>query len=102
MSAAESVVATKIASTVEKVAMEDGREVEFAGKRKVLKDAIIDNVHGTVAVRFDLRNGVTRTYPLRPDMILQFAGHGAEQKYGDELAGEEGDLDDFVLVLDRL
>ena len=87
---------------VEVVTMEDGRKVEFAGNRKVLKDSLIDQDAGTVTLRFDFRNGVTRLYPLNPSLMLKFAAHGGEQKYGDELAGLEGDLDDFVLTTDAL
>ena len=80
------------------VKLEDGRDVEFIGKRKVLKETLIDDSkiqvdgdtvifqHGAVAVRMDFRNGSTRTFVLPPALIAQFAGHGAEQKYGDELA----------------
>ena len=82
--------------------MSDGRKVDFVGKRRVLKEGIIDRGAGTVALRMDYRNGATRLYPVRPEMILDFAAHGVKQKYGDELAGEEGDLEDQVLVTDRL
>ena len=93
---------TRSKAEVASVKMSDGRVVDFVGKRKVLKETIIDRSAETVAVRMDFRNGTTRTYPIRQDMILDFAGHGAEQKYGDELAGEEGDIEDYVLVTDRL
>jgi hypothetical protein len=83
---------------VTEVKMTDGRVVSFSGNRKVLKETILDEgkikvvngrleiADGAVAIRMDFRNGETRKYPLRLDLIPRFAGHGAEQKYGDELA----------------
>ena len=83
---------------VEIVEMEDGRKVEFVGKRRVLKETLLDSTlieveddicqirTGAVQVRFDLKDGVTRTFSVPAQLIAQFAGHGAEQKYGDELA----------------
>ena len=77
---------------------EDGREVIFAGKRKVNKETLIDESKiamegdivqlsaGAVSIRMDFRNGKTRTFPLPLALLAQFAGHGGEQKYGDELA----------------
>lgn len=89
----------------EKVTMEDGRIVEFAGKRKLLKDVLIPGVtegyEGTPAVRFDFRNGKTRTYVLHQNLVWQFAAHGASQKIGDETAGED-DIDDMVLAVDEI
>lgn len=107
----------KAKAEVEKVRMEDGREVEFVGKRKMLKDILIggtpideadaDTVNAAsvddIAVRLDFRNGTSRTYPLNPALGIRFAGHGALQKYGDELAGEDSaDLDDWAATTDRL
>lgn len=88
---------TKAAAEV--VAMSDGREVEFAGKRKMLKESIIDG--DTIKIRLDFRNGETRLITLPADLIPKFAAHGAEQKYGDETAGET-DVDDMVLAIDDL
>lgn len=89
----------------EKVTMEDGRVVEFAGKRKLLKEVLIQGVtegyEGPAAVRFDFRNGKTRTYQLHEKLIWQFAAHGASQKIGDETAGED-DIDDMVLAVDDI
>lgn len=95
--------AKKPVRETETVTMEDGRKVEFVGpKRRVLKESIIDAENGTVAIRMDFRNGATRLYPINPDLLLRFAAHGAEQKYGDELAGQDGDLDDWVATTDAL
>lgn len=93
-------VATKKAPRdVEAVKMQDGRSVEFVGKRKLLKETIIEG--SDVAVRLDFRNGETRTFTIPDGLLLQFAGHGAEQKLGDETAGTE-DVDDMVLDVDAL
>lgn len=102
---------------VENVQMEDGRTVAFAGKRKVLKETLIDESKivadgdtvtlqaGAVSIRMDFRNGATRTYPLSVAQLAKFAGHGAEQKFGDELAAPADkplSFDDMVLATDEL
>lgn len=99
------------------VEMEDGRKVQFAGKRKVNKDILLDEgkiaiegdvvqfERGAVAVRMDFRNGSTRTLVLPPSLLAQFAGHGASQKYGDELAATAANPmteDDMVLAIEAL
>jgi hypothetical protein len=95
----------KSKTEAEKVTMEDGRVVEFAGKRKLLKETLIpgvtENYTGSPAVRFDFRNGKTRTYNLHEKLVWQFAAHGASQKIGDETAGED-DIDDMVLAVDEI
>jgi hypothetical protein len=87
-------------TVIEKVTMQDGRVVDFAGKRKLVKEGVSQE-DGTLAVRLDFRNGETRLYVLQPSLINQFALHGALQKYGDETAGET-DIDDMVLGTDKL
>lgn len=99
MSEAETEVTEKKKTEVTQVQLTDGRTVEFAGKRKMLKNTLIDG--NQVVLRVDFRNGETRTYNIPQDMNLQFAGHGAEQKYGDEAAGLE-DIDDIILAMDEL
>lgn len=109
-------------SNEETVLMEDGRKVVFVGKRQVLKDSLIngelfdsssepvDPTSNTLSVRLDFRNGSTRTYPINPVLLTNFALHGALQKYGDELAGgvklddgtQSSDLDDWAATTDRL
>lgn len=85
---------------VEKVKMSDGREVEFAGKRKLQKEVVL--VEGQPpAVRFDFRNGETRLFTIPEALLQQFAAHGASQKIGDETAGED-DVDDMTLAVDAL
>lgn len=83
----------------ETVVMNDGREVSFAGKRKMIKEVIIEN--GSVSVRFDLRNGKTKQFTVPEGMLLQFAGHGASQKIGDETAGVQ-DIEDIEVAVDTI
>lgn len=89
----------KPATEITTVTMDDGRIVEFAGKRKILKDTIIAD--GKVQVRMDFRNGETRLFTIPDSLLLQFAGHGAEQKLGDETAGLDN-VEDAVLAVDEL
>lgn len=102
---------------VQMVQMEDGRTVGFAGKRKVLKETLLDESKvlvdgdtvtlqaGAVSIRMDFRNGASRTFVLPLGLLAQFAGHGAEQKYGDELAAPADkplSEDDMVLAVEAL
>jgi hypothetical protein len=84
------------------VKMADGREVGFAGKRKMLKTPI-DGADGAVGVRFDFLNGETRTVMIAPSDKLfgKFAQHGLSQKVGDETAGDEK-VEDCVLHVDAI
>lgn len=84
---------------VETVTMTDGRVVDFAGKRKVLKTSIMDGPE--VQVQLDFRNGQTRLFTIPGILLDRFAAHGAEQKLGDEMAGLD-DIDDCVLATDEL
>lgn len=88
---------------VEKVKMEDGREVEFVGKRRMLKDSIFEDSTGHPTIRLDFRNGRTVSFRIPETLLLKFAAHGAEQKLGDEVAGyKEDELDDQVLAVEEL
>lgn len=87
-------------AAVETVTMADGRVVEFAGKRKLLKESLQD-ADGNVQVRLDFRNGETRLFTIPSSMLAKFAAHGAEQKLGDEIAGLN-DVDDCVIAVDEL
>ena len=105
MSEAEATVAVKVKkeptpSVV--VKMNDGRDVTFVGKRKMLKDATTDT-DGQAILRIDFLNGETRTVSLTPGDALyaKFAAHGLSQKVGDEAAGEEG-VDDMVVSIDAI
>jgi len=99
------------------VGMTDGRKVSFAGKRKVNKETLIDESKiviegdvmqiqaGAISVRMDFRNGATRTMPLPLTLLAQFAGHGGEQKFGDELATTADkplSEEDMVIAIDDL
>jgi hypothetical protein len=92
--------AGKPASVSEKVKLSDGREVEFVGKRKMLKESLFPET-GLPQVRLDFRNGETRLFQIPEELLYRFAAHGAEQKLGDETAGET-DIDDMVLAVDDL
>jgi hypothetical protein len=91
--------AKKPETVVETVKMLNGTICEFAGKRKMIKSTSI--VDGKVVVTLNFRNGETRIFTVPANMVLQFAGHGAEQKLGDETAGVE-DIDDALLAVDDL
>jgi len=82
------------------VIMLDGRTVDFAGKRKMQKEAIFKE-DGSIVIRLDVVNGETRHVTLRDDMLAKYAAHGAEQKLGDEIAGLE-DVDDCLIAVDAL
>lgn len=82
------------------VTMLDGRVVDFPGKRRMLKQTIIGD-DGSVKIRIDFVNGETRLFTLNPALILKFAAHGAEQKFGDETAGLT-EVDDAVMAVDDL
>ena len=93
-------MSTKTETQVETVTMTDGRVVDFAGKRKLLKESSV-NTDGKVQVRLDFRNGETRLFTLPDSLLNKFAAHGAEQKLGDEIAGLT-DTEDCVLAVDEL
>lgn len=115
--------ATEAASTAKKktevlsVVMEDGRKVDFAGKRKLVKETLFDETKialdgntvtvedGAVSIRMNFRNGKVRVYPIKAKLFAKFAGHGGEQKYGDELATTADKPlteDDMVVAVDDL
>lgn len=84
----------------ETVTLLDGRTREFAGKKRLHKESIAE-ADGALKVRLDFRNGETRLFTLRADMIAQFALHGAEQKLGDEISSIDS-IDDAVEAIDQL
>lgn len=115
--AEEQTTASKSKTEYTQVQMTDGRTVQFAGKRKVNKDTVIDESKiaiegdvmqisaGAISIRMDFRNGETRTMPLPLSLLAQFAGHGGEQKFGDELATTADkplSEDDMVIAIDDL
>lgn len=91
----------KAPSTSITVRMDDGRDVAFAGKRKMIKETTIDADKNEVITRLDFVNGETRYFNVPASLILRFAAHGAEQKLGDEIAGVT-DTDDCVAAIDEL
>ena len=93
-------MSTKTETQVETVTMTDARVVDFAGKRKLLKESSV-NADGKVQVRLDFRNGETRLFSIPDALLNKFAAHGAEQKLGDEIAGLT-DTEDCVLAVDEL
>lgn len=95
------------------VKMQDGRTVVFVGKRKLIKETLIDDAkvkvdgthvtlnEGAVGVRLDFVNGETRLWTPPLALIAKSVGHGLEQKLGDETAGVD-DVDDCVIAVDEL
>lgn len=86
-------------TTYETVTMQDGRIVDFPGKRQMLKSSA--EVDGKLVVTIDFRNGETRAFTVPEALLVKFALHGAEQKLGDEVAGVK-DIDDMVIAIDEL
>lgn len=113
----ETQTAAKSKAEVVAVLMTDGRTVNFAGKRKVNKETVLDESKivvdgdvmqlsaGAVSIRMDFRNGDTRLIPLPLTLLAKFAGHGGEQKFGDELASPADkplSEEDMVIAIDDL
>jgi hypothetical protein len=96
---------TKVSKTVyEAVTMTDDRVVNFPGNRKTDKTPLTDASGNTTGVRFDFRNGETRTLmfdELSQPILLQSCGHGISQKAGDEYSGVT-EIDDMVLSVDEI
>jgi len=94
----------KTATVYTKVTLEDGREVEFAGKRQVDKTLLVDEAAGTAGVRFDFRNGKTRTLmntELSRVTQLTAMAHGLSQKVGDEWSGVT-EIDEITMTADEM
>ena len=98
--------ATAAKAEIEKVKMQDGREVGFAGKRRMLKEVVIEG--SRVGVRFDFRSGNVLMAWVPDVLALYSAGHGYAQKLGDNVAGlknEDGSAaseDDMQLEIEGL
>lgn len=92
--------AAKPKAEVTTVKMEDGREVGFAGKRKLLKESLFPE-GSNPQVRLDFSNGKTILFTLPTALLPKFAAHGAEQKLGDETAGTS-DVDDMYADVTEL
>lgn len=93
-----------------KVAMTDGREVEFPESQSVKREVLFDENEVVVGCRFDFRNGETRTVLLSEvePIVAYAAAHGLIQKIGDEWAGAKdaagnpAGIDDIVLIADEI
>ena len=83
-------MATKQETQIETVKMDDGRVVDFPGKRQILKSSIIDEQAGTVAVRLDFRGHC----PASSDPVVHDVDGSTAQARWVLLA----DLDDLPLV----
>ena len=82
------------------VTMDDGRIVDFPGKRRMQKESVTGK-DGEPQVRLDFVNGETRLFTLPDSLMVKFAQHGAEQKLGDEISGLD-DVEDAVMAIDDL
>ena len=93
----------KAVREVKTVVMSDGREVEFAGKRRLLKTADITEDGFDVTITLDFVNGETRQLKLAANkpLFAKFAAHGMLQKLGDEVAGLD-DVEDMVIAEEDL
>jgi len=78
------------------VLMNDGKTIEFVGKAKLTKDPQDDG-----SVRFDFRNGYTRTVRPADSLYAKLVAHGTSQKCGDATSGIE-DIDDMQVALDAV
>lgn len=89
----------QIMAETTKVQMEDGSIQEFGGKKKMLKDTRIED--GKISTKLSFANGRVITFNMPEEMILRFAAFGADQKFGDNIAGLV-DIDDCVLATEEL
>lgn len=94
-------MATKPAPVITSVTMDDGSKVDFAGDRRLVKESVINRDAGTVSVRLAFRSGELRTFSLPQALLLDFAAHGALQKYGDATSGIT-DLEKMVEAVDDI
>jgi hypothetical protein len=86
----------------ELVKMTDGREVEFAGKKKLIKDVVFNSDGSLSHIQFDFRNGETLKFaPTDSTPNALALGHGYSQKIGDETAGLT-EVDDMVLAVQEI
>jgi hypothetical protein len=95
---------SKAATVYEDVTMTDGRVVKFPGKRQTDKTILEDSEGNAVGVRFDFRNGQTRSLAFSELAVatqLRAMGHGVSQKAGDEYSGVT-EIDDMVIAVDEI
>jgi hypothetical protein len=87
---------------IEVVTMLDSTTEEFVGKRRLNKDTTYNPETKELISRMRFRNGETRVFKTKDiALILKFAEHGADQKFGDETSGLT-DMDDAVEAVDQL
>jgi hypothetical protein len=93
----------KAATVYNSVKMDDGRIVDFPGKRRLLKNSEVSKDGFTVTTTFDFVHGESRSFTIEANHALfaQFCAHGIEQKIGDEVAGLE-DPEDMVEAVDAI
>lgn len=81
------------------VEMEDGSTEVFGAKKKMVKVTTIAN--GKVSTKLSFLNGRVVVFDMPEDMVLRFAAHGSDQKFGDIIAGL-GDIEDAILAVEEL
>lgn len=86
-------------TVVQNVEMEDGKVVQFPGKRKLQIESKVD-ANGVLQVRCDFLNGRVLQTSVSGDMLIKFLEFGASQKFRDVIAGED-DVDSCVLDVEE-
>lgn len=92
------------------VTMTDSRVVEFPESQSVKREVLLDDAENAIGVRFDFKNGETRTLLVsEAEAVAAYATcHGLIQKIGDEWAGAKDaagqpvGVDDIVLIADEI
>lgn len=90
----------KKVSEVKEVTLQDGRKVEFVGRRKLIKTTTA-NEDGSFDLELIFLNGESRVINITPEHFLQYAMHGASQKLGDTFNAED-DLEDAIQATDEM
>jgi hypothetical protein len=91
--------ATKKDPEITVIHMDDGRDVDFVGQKKLIKTHIIGE--GSLQIRLDWVNGESRMFTLSTEMLNQYALFGAGEKISNEMAGVK-EVDDCVIAVDDL
>lgn len=82
------------------VIMEDGRVENFSARKKMIKETEIAG-DGTITTRLSFANGRVINFTMPEEMKNRFASFGADQKFGDNIAGLD-DVDDCILATEQL
>lgn len=90
-----------------KVAMNDGREVEFPEGTKALKEILKGEGESgdPISIRFDFAHGATFVAllsDLPPAILAQAAAHGLSQKLGDSYASKKLSSEDAVEAVQKI